>query len=187
MKLIVGLGNPGKEYSNSRHNAGFMFLETLKDKFLYQKDIYATEWRIEDTFKGEISFVKRGSTIVAVLLKPLTFMNNSGDAVSKIIKKMEIGNISEDMILVHDDLDIALGEFKIQSGKSPNGHNGVKSVEDRVGTNNFKRVRIGIDNRNEKNIKGEDYVLMKFAKEEKIILEESIQKAVQSILLDIIW
>jgi len=187
MKLIVGLGNPGKEYSSSRHNAGFMFLEALKDKFLYQKDIYATEWRIEDTFKGEISFVKRGSTIVAVLMKPLTFMNNSGDAVSKIIKKMEIENISENMILVHDDLDIALGEFKIQVGKSPNGHNGVKSVEDRLGTNNFKRVRIGVDNRGEKNIKGEDYVLMKFDKEERIILDEAIQKAIQSILLDIIW
>ncbi len=187
MKLIVGLGNPGKEYSSSRHNAGFMFLEALKDKFLYQKDIYATEWRVEDTFKAEISFVKRGSTIVAVLLKPLTFMNKSGDAVSKIIKKMEIEDISEDMILVHDDLDITLGEFKIQVGKSPNGHNGVKSVEDRLGTNNFKRVRIGVDNRKDKNIKGEDYVLMKFDKEEKIALDESIQQAVQSILIDIIW
>ena len=187
MKLIVGLGNPGKEYANSRHNAGFMFLEALKDKFLYQKDIYATEWREEDTFQSEISFVKRGSTIVAVLVKPKTFMNNSGEAVSKIVKKLEIENISENMVLVHDDLDIALGEFKIQIGKSPNGHNGVKSVEDRLGTNNFKRVRIGVENRQEKSIKGEDYVLMKFTKEEKIILDETIQQAIQGILVDIIW
>jgi len=187
MKLIVGLGNPGKEYSSSRHNAGFMFLEALKDKFLYQKDIYATEWRVEDTFQSEISFVKRSSTIVAVLVKPMTYMNNSGEAVSKIAKKLDIGNISDDMILIHDDLDISLGEFKIQIGKSPNGHNGVKSVEDRLGTNNFKRVRIGIENRQEKNIKGEDYVLMKFSKEEKIILDEAIDKAIQGILLDIIW
>jgi len=187
MKLIVGLGNPGKEYANSRHNAGFMFLEALKDKFLYQKDIYATEWRMEDTFKSEISFVKRGSTIVAVLVKPMTYMNNSGEAVSKIAKKLEIGNIAEDMILVHDDLDISLGEFKIQIGKSPSGHNGVKNVEDRLGTNNFKRIRIGVENRWEKNIKGEDYVLMKFSEEEKIILDEAIEKAIQGILLDIIW
>ncbi len=187
MKLIVGLGNPGKEYSSSRHNAGFMFLDALKDKFLYQKDIYATEWRIEDTFKSEISFVKRGSTIIAVLVKPMTYMNNSGEAVSKIAKKLEIENISDDMILIHDDLDISLGEFKIQIGKSPNGHNGVKSVEDRLGTNNFKRVRIGVENRQDKNIKGEDYVLMKFDKEERVILDEAIDKAIQGILLDIIW
>lgn len=187
MKLIVGLGNPGKEYLNTRHNVGFLFLDALKDKFLYQKDIYATEWRKEDMFQSEISFIKRNSTIVSVLVKPLSFMNNSGDSVKKIIKKLEIDNINENIILIHDDLDIMLGEFKIQIGKSPNGHNGVKSIEDRIGIIDFKRIRIGIENRNGRNITGEEYVLTKFSKEERVILDETVQKAIQEILLDIIW
>lgn len=186
MNIIVGLGNPGKQYINTKHNAGFIFLDALREKFLYQKGIYVTDWRLEDTFQSEISFLKEGTKIVAVFVKPQTFMNNSGDAVAKIVKKLEIEELNENMILVHDDLDIPLGEYKIQRGKAPSGHNGVNSVEDRLGTNNFKRVRIGIENRENKNIPGEDYVLTKFSKEEKIIVEETIQKAIQGILFDII-
>ena len=115
MKLITGLGNPGKEYENTRHNAGFMFVDTLREKFLYQNTLIATEWRVENTFQSEIAFIKSGSKIVAILQKPQTFMNNSGIAVEKIMKKFEIS--MEEFTLVHDELDIKLGEFKIQSGK----------------------------------------------------------------------
>jgi len=185
MKLIVGLGNPGKEYDNTRHNAGFLFLDALREKFLYQNTLYPTEWRTEDTFLSDIAFIKNGSKIVAILQKPYTFMNLSGEAVSKIIKKFDI-DPSNDLILIHDDLDIQLGEFKIQKGKSPLGHNGVASVEEHLGIKDFKRVRIGIENREDKNISGTDYVLMKFSKEEKILLDEAIEDAVKGILFDII-
>lgn len=185
MKLIVGLGNPGKEYINTRHNAGFAFIDALREKFLYQNTLFPTDWRKEDTFMSEIAFIKNGSKIVAILQKPLTYMNNSGDAVQKIIKKFDI-EPSQDLILIHDDLDIKLGEFKIQTGKSPIGHNGINDIEDKLGTKNFKRVRLGIENRKDKNISGTDYVLMKFSKDEQVVLEETIEDAIQGILSDII-
>lgn len=184
MKLITGLGNPGKEYENTRHNAGFMFVDALREKFLYQNTLIATEWRMENTFQSEIAFIKSGSKIVAILQKPQTFMNNSGIAVEKIMKKFEIS--MEEFTLVHDELDIKLGEFKIQSGKSPLGHNGVLSVESALGSKNFRRVRLGVENRENKNIPGMDYVLGKFNKEEKESFDEEIESAIQGILSDII-
>jgi len=185
MKLIVGLGNPGKEYVNTPHNAGFVFLDALREKFMYQDTLYPTDWKTEDTFLSDIAFIKDGSKIVAILQKPSTFMNLSGEAVEKIIRKFDI-EPSNDLILVHDDLDIQLGEFKIQKGKSPIGHNGVISVEEHLGIKDFKRVRIGIENRSNKNIPGLDYVLMKYSKEEQTTLEETVQEAIKGILSDII-
>lgn len=184
MKLVIGLGNPTKEYANTRHNAGFIFLDAFREKFLFQKDIYVTEWREEDTFQSEIAFIKRGSTIIAILQKPLTYMNNAGEAVKKVTKKFDIEK--EEIVLVHDDLDIKLGEFKIQVGKSPLGHNGIKSVEDKLGFIEFKRVRIGVENRENRNISGLDYVLMKFSKEERPILEEVIEDASKVLLSEIL-
>lgn len=186
MKLIAGLGNPEKIYSNTRHNVGFVFLDRLREKFLFQGDIYATEWCKEDTFRSELSFVKQGSRIIAVLQKPLTYMNRSGEAVAKVVKKFEIENLENNLVLVHDDLDLPLGKFKIQILKSPQGHNGVKDVEDRLSTTSFKRVRIGIENRGEKNIPGEDYVLMNFSKDEKEMLDEVVEDAVKSVLAEIL-
>lgn len=184
MKLITGLGNPGKEYENTRHNAGFMFVDALREKFLYQNTLVATEWRTETTFQSEISFIKKGSQIVAILQKPQTFMNNSGIAIEKIMKKFDIS--TGEFTLVHDDLDVKLGDFKIQLGKSPLGHNGVLSVESALKTKEFRRVRLGVENREEKNIPGMDYVLGKLNKEERETFDEEIDSAVQSILSDII-
>jgi len=184
MKLVIGLGNPGKTYEDTRHNAGFIFLDALREKFLYQNTIFATDWRQEDTFQSEIAFVKNGSKILAILQKPQTFMNNSGIAVEKIIKKFDID--IEDITLVHDDLDIKLGEFKIQHGKSPVGHNGVTSVESALKTKEFKRVRLGVENRENTNIPGMDYVLKKFTKKEREIFDETVESAIQGILSDII-
>ncbi len=185
MKLITGLGNPGKEYTNTRHNAGFDFVNVLREKFLYQNTLYPTEWRKEESFQSEIAFIKNGSKIIAILQKPLTFMNNSGDAVKKIVGKFDIEPVS-DFILVHDDLDIPLGDFKIQLGKAPFCHNGVNNVEERLGTKGFRRIRLGIDGREDKTISGMDYVLMRFSKEERATLDEVVAQAIQGILSDII-
>jgi len=186
MKLITGLGNPGDKYLETRHNVGFLFLDALREKFLYRKEISTTEWKKEDMFSSEISFLKEGARIVAMLQKPLTFMNKSGEAVSKVVKKYEVDDLRENFILVHDDLDIPLGKFKIQCGKSPLGHNGVKSVEDRLGITDFKRVRIGVEARENKNIPGEDYVLGKFTEAERDIIDEVIEDAIKGVLADIL-
>jgi len=186
MKLITGLGNPGEKYSNTRHNVGFLFLDSLREIFLYQKDISATEWNKEKIFSSELAFLKEGSRIVATMQKPSTYMNRSGEAVAKLIRKYEIVDLADNFILVHDDLDIPLGKFKIQRGKSPLGHNGVNSVEERIGIVDFKRVRIGVEARENRNIPGEDYVLTRFSKEEKEIIDEVIQEAIKGVLADIL-
>jgi PTH1 family peptidyl-tRNA hydrolase len=186
MKLITGLGNPGEKYSNTRHNVGFLFLDALREMFLYQKDISATDWKKEKIFSSELAFLKEGSRVIATMQKPSTYMNRSGEAVAKLIKKYEIVDLADNFILVHDDLDIPLGKFKIQRGKSPLGHNGVKSVEDRVGLVDFKRVRIGVEARENRNIPGEDYVLTKFSKDEREIIDEVIQEAIKGVLADIL-
>lgn len=186
MKLITGLGNPGEKYSNTRHNVGFLFVDRLREEFLYEKGLNVTEWRMEDTFQSEIAFLKKGSTILAIFQKPQTYMNKSGEAVAKIMKKFEM-EYKEDFILAHDDLDLLLGSFKIQEGKAPKGHNGVSDVEKKLGDVDFRRVRIGIENREIKNIPGEDYVLMKFSDEETVILDEVISDSVKSILSEILF
>jgi peptidyl-tRNA hydrolase, PTH1 family len=186
MKLITGLGNPEEKYFKTRHNVGFLFLEALREKFLYQKGISATEWKKEDMFNSEICFLKEGTKVLAMLQKPLTYMNRSGEAVAKIVKKYEIGDIPDNFILIHDDLDIPLGRFKIQIGKAPLGHNGVKSVEDRLGVTEFRRLRIGVEARDNKNIPGEDYVLTKFSDDEREIVDEVIQDAIKGILVEIL-
>lgn len=186
MKLITGLGNPGDRYTNTRHNAGFLLLDILREKFLYQKGIEVTEWEEESMFKSEFSFIKEGSRIIAILQKPQTYMNRSGEAVAKVVNKFDIENLEQNLILIHDDLDIPLGKYKIQQGKSPLGHNGVKDVEDRLGFCDFKRVRIGVENREGKNISGEDFVLMKMLPEEKLLLAETVEEAIGGILSDIL-
>lgn len=186
MKLITGLGNPGEKYLKTRHNVGFLFLEALREKFLYQKGISTTEWKKEDMFNSEICFLKEGTKVLAMLQKPLTYMNRSGEAVAKVVKKYEIEDIFDDFILIHDDLDIPLGRFKIQIGKSPLGHNGVKNVEERLGITEFRRVRIGVEARENSNIPGEDYVLTKFTKDEREVVDEVIQNAIHGVLADIL-
>ena len=113
-------------------------------------------------------------------------MNNSGQAVSKVIKKYDIEKLEENFILIHDDLDIPFGKYKIQKSKSPKGHNGVADVESLLQTTKFQRVRVGIESRIEKNIPGEDFVLMNFTKDEQIVLDEVIDDVVNTILPEIL-
>lgn len=185
MKLIIGLGNPGTKYKKTRHNTGFLLVEELREKFLFQKEYTVTEWEEEKTFMSELAFLKKGSKIVAILQKPLTFMNNSGLAVAKIVKKYDI-DVEKDLILVHDDLDIQIGKYKMQFGRAPLGHNGVKDVEDRLKTKDFARVRIGIESRVDNCIPGEDFVLMKFTEDEQMVINEIIDDSVNALLPEIL-
>jgi len=158
MKIIVGLGNPEEKYAKNRHNVGFMVLDKL----------LAVRWES----KFEALTCKVGDTL---LVKPQTFMNRSGDSVSEIVNFYKVS--TDELIVVHDDLDIRLGEFKIQKGIGPKVHNGLTSVEERLGKKDFWRVRVGVDNRTVK-IAGEDYVLSDFSSDEETIINKIIKEII---------
>lgn len=136
MKLIVGLGNPGKEYENTRHNLGYLFI----DYYLNKKGI-KLEWK--EKFNGiYLDTVIGGEKII--FMKPLTYMNLSGEAVRKYLDYFKI-DVS-DLLVVVDDLDLGVGNYKIKNNGSSGGHNGLKNIELNIGTQNYKRFRIGISN-----------------------------------------
>ena len=136
MKLIVGLGNPGKEYEYTRHNLGYLFI----DYYLNKKGI-KLEWK--EKFNGiYLDTVIGGEKII--FMKPLTYMNLSGEAVRKYLDYFKI-DVS-DLLVVVDDLDLGVGNYKIKNNGSSGGHNGLKNIELNIGTQNYKRFRIGISN-----------------------------------------
>ena len=168
MKLIVGLGNPGKEYTSTRHNVGFMVMDTLADY-----------WHVSintKKFKGEYVKLKyQGEDII--LLKPMTYMNNSGEAVSQVMNFFKID--VDDLLVIYDDMDMPTGKLRLRQSGSAGGHNGVKSIIAHVGTQNFKRIRVGIDKHPQ--IPVVDYVLGRFTKEQQPLIEDGIQKATQAV------
>lgn len=182
MKLIIGLGNPGKKYDNTRHNVGFMVLDKLKTtifnlKFEIYKQTQDPEFKNSKKLQAEI--VKIGDLILA---KPTTFMNLSGVAVRNLISQYRNILISKNLYVVHDDLDIKLGDYKIEFAHGPLLHNGIASIETELATKDFWRVRIGVDNRSPENrIQGEEYVLQEFTEEEKDILNQTIEKTTKEL------
>lgn len=173
MFVITGLGNPGENYQNNRHNAGFMFVD-----YLYKNSEVVKLWKYDKYSQSEISQVTFPLTddrrLTTDLIKPQTYMNKSGDAVKKFIsnQKSEISNL----FVIHDDLDLTLTNFKIQKGIGPKVHNGISSIEDVLGSKDFWRVRIGVDNREDKKISGESYVLQNFTSEKKKLLQDTFPK-----------
>jgi PTH1 family peptidyl-tRNA hydrolase len=164
--LIAGLGNTGKKYEKTRHNAGFMFVDYFWEK--YQEEFCFDAWRQCKRLKSEISYGKLGKHRL-ILLKPQTFMNLSGEALAAAKKYYKVK--LEDLIVAHDDIDLPLGKYKVSVDSSSAGHNGAQNIIDAIGTKNFTRLRIGIENRTDKNkTPTEKYVLGKFtAAEMKII------------------
>ena len=176
MKLVVGLGNIGSKYIATRHNVGFRVVDALASKF----SIF--NFQFSKKFQSEIS---EGDNLI--LVKPTTLMNLSGVAVAKLVNfyKIEPGFL----YVIHDDLDITLGEYKIQLGKGPKVHNGVTSVEKHLGTAEFWRVRVGVDGRTAQQraeIAGMDYVLGKFSGEEKKVIDEVVDKVVEELAVRLV-
>jgi len=148
MKLIIGLGNLGEKYKNNRHNVGHIAVDVLLKKNLPKH------------------FVVKKSDVM---------MNDSGSFVKKLVEQYRL-NLS-DLWVIHDDLDIPLGSFKIQKGKGPKLHNGILSIERQLGSDEFWRVRIGVDNRSpEDRTPGEQYVLQDFGQKESEILDKVIEE-----------
>jgi PTH1 family peptidyl-tRNA hydrolase len=156
MKLLVGLGNPGVKYKNNRHNVGFM----LVDYLAANKD-----WKQSNSTDLLYLWISLNNEKIE-LVKPQSYMNKSGQVIKSITKKHPELKLN-DLVVVHDDLDIPLGKFKIQQGEGPQLHNGINSIERALGTNNFWRIRVGVDNRSPDNrIDGETYVLQDFLQNE---------------------
>ncbi len=176
MQLIIGLGNPGEKYKNTRHNVGFMILDKLQkstDSFNF------SNWQHNTKFKAELSEYSSDS-IKIILAKPTTFMNESGVSVKAIADYYRIPK--NKIVIVHDDKDINLGEIKIQSGRGHAGHNGVKSIFSHLGEEDIVRVRIGIKSANENKMSDiSNFVLGRFGIFEKFTLGKVINEAVTAI------
>lgn len=168
MKLVVGLGNPTEEYNNTRHNVGFMFL-----------DKYYSQFKLSKKFKAMDKTISIDNEKV-ILVKPETFMNNSGESI--ILYKNYYKLNDDDILVIHDDMDISLGDYKISYGKGDAGHNGIKSIINHLGSKNFYRVRIGIS-KYDNDMK--DYVLSKFSSSDIEKIEDVFTK-LDSLIIDFI-
>ena len=169
MFLIVGLGNPGKEYEFTRHNIGFEiidnFSDSLEKKSQYQK------------FNSSVTESSHNKEKL-ILLKPQTFMNNSGAAVASCYKFYNEQVCF--MMVIHDDIDIEFGEIRLKAGGSTGGHKGLESIANRLGSYDFDRLRFGVG-RPPGRMEASDYVLMKFKKSQKDEIEIGIQRSVDAI------
>ncbi len=170
MKLVVGLGNPGKEYTLTKHNVGFLVVDELGKRVGI--DIQKSKFQ---SLYGE-GFLE-GNKIL--LLKPQTYMNRSGGAVSSASDFYKIP--PENIIVIHDEMDISLGRIMIKPGGGSAGNNGIKSIISSLGSKDFIRVRIGIGKPNAKS-DGANHVLSNFNKSESAMVEESIQTAADAVL-----
>ena len=169
MKLIVGLGNPGKEYENTRHNIGFIFL----DYFANKNNIKIEKEKFNGLYAQTIINDEK-----VILLKPLSYMNLSGEVVKKYVDFFKID--LNDIIIINDDLDMVFGKIRLRPDGSSGGHNGLKNIALNLGTEKFKRIKYGISN--DKSIDTKDYVLGKFSKDEMKIIEDS-----KDIISDILY
>lgn len=172
MKLIVGLGNVGKEYENTRHNVGFKALDQFLNKYNLTLD--------KSKYDGYFTKTTINNEQV-ILLKPAKYMNLSGEVIRKYVDffKVELNNV----LIISDDLDQEVGKFKLKAKGSSGGHNGLKDIERHLGTDKYKRLKIGISNN--KLLDTKDYVLGKITKEEEKLLEK-VYELVPSIIEDFI-
>lgn len=174
MKIIVGLGNPGEKYSKNRHNIGFMFLDFLLKEYVSRYTVHDTRFIYDKYLLSDIITLHdtRYTTNEIILVKPHTFMNRSGDAVAACVTRYTLHDLRNELVVVHDDLDIPFGKFKIQL-QGPKAHNGLTDIQNKLQTMDFLRIRIGVDNRQPENrMNGEEYVLQNFTNEEFLQLPE---------------
>jgi PTH1 family peptidyl-tRNA hydrolase len=154
MKLIIGLGNPGKKFAKTRHNVGHLFVDFANNQ-------------------------KEGKSLLAKFLKTTTFVNDSGREARELIEKHQ--TTTTDLLIIHDDMDLPLGDFKLQFGRSAAGHKGVQNVIDILGTADFWRLRFGIG-APPPGVSGEDFVLGELAREEFALLQKTFPEAFPRVL-----
>ncbi|MEM9067963.1 MAG: aminoacyl-tRNA hydrolase [Myxococcota bacterium] len=168
MFLVAGLGNPGPKYAGNRHNIGFMVIERLADRW--------SAGSFRDKFKGRFSKTRFGGDDV-VLLEPLTFMNLSGESLQKAMTFFKVS--LDEVVVVHDELDLGYGTSRIKVGGGTAGHNGLKSIVQQCGGNGFVRVRVGIGRPRSGATSG--YVLSDFNSDERATLEDVVDSAAEMV------
>lgn len=168
MWVIAGLGNPGIRYAKTRHNTGFLVIEEIARraglKFKTEGDLRISRGVIEGTD--------------LVLIEPLTFMNLSGIAIKRILRQFNIS--SDNLIIIHDDVDMETGKLRIRKRGSSGGHRGIESIISSIGSREFIRVKVGIGK--EKGVPVEEYVLGKFKKEEMPLILDAVNRAADAVL-----
>ncbi|MBP2651073.1 MAG: pth [Firmicutes bacterium] len=168
MKIIVGLGNPGIQYSNTRHNVGFMTVDRL-----------AAHWQIaswKDKFDALVAEYRGADTVL--LIKPQTYMNLSGLAVKSIVNWYKLS--AEDITVIYDDLDLPVGKLRLRAKGGAGGHRGIASLLAELGQDNFSRVRVGIG-RPPEYMETADYVLGRFSSEETPLIEQAIKRGTEAV------
>ena len=172
MKVIAGLGNPGAEYANTPHSIGFEVVDALALAM-------GATWKSSSSFNGELATGLLGGVKV-MLVKPTTFMNLSGNCVAPVLKYHN-AKVAEDLLVVSDDIDLPVGKMRIRKGGSAGGHNGLKSVIERTGSQDFLRLRVGVgrDARNRANVVG--HVLGKFSPDDRKVMDEVVAEAVKAV------
>ena len=172
MKLIIGLGNPGKEYTKTRHNVGFMVIDALAKNL-------GADFKLNKKFQAEVAVIKNGKEEI-VLAKPQTFMNLSGISTRAILDFYKIK--PENITVIHDDKDILFGQVKYQTDRSAAGHNGIKSIIEHLNTQNFSRVRVGVALEDkEKMGDTANFVLKNFSKTEMESLDEIVKEICENL------
>lgn len=169
MKLIVGLGNPGKKYENTRHNTGFAVIDRILAKLNVELD--------KNKFNADYTMINRNGEKIYIL-KPLTYMNLSGEAVAPFMKYFGIE--PEDLVVVHDDLDLPVGKIRLRQSGSCGGQNGMRNIIDLLGDSNIKRIRVGIGK--DPLIPVVDYVLGKTKKEDLEVYNQALDKASDALI-----
>ncbi|SNR82435.1 aminoacyl-tRNA hydrolase [Desulfurobacterium atlanticum] len=165
VKLVVGLGNPGKEYAKTRHNVGWMVLDKVANQF--------EEPFSKEKFKGVIAEIQSPHGKV-ILLKPLTYMNRSGESVAEAVKFYKLN--PEEILVISDDLDMPVGKVRMRKEGKHGGHRGLMSIEEKLGSSRFPRIKIGIGRPERKEMVA-NYVLQPFSKEQLPIIEMAIDEA----------
>ena len=168
MKLVVGLGNPGAKYKGTRHNVGFMTMDEVayQEKFDFDKAL----------FDAVFAQVQIGCEKV-IFMKPLTFMNLSGEAIRPLMNYFKIG--IEDLLVVYDDMDLPVGKIRLRQKGSAGGHNGIKNIIQHLGTQVFPRIRVGVGEKPE-GWDLADYVLSGFSKEDEALVKDAWGRAVEA-------
>ncbi len=169
MKLIVGLGNPGKKFENTRHNTGFAVIDKTLAKLNVELD--------KNKFNADYTMINRNGEKIYIL-KPLTYMNLSGEAVAPFMKYFGIE--PEDLVVVHDDLDLPVGKIRLRQSGSCGGQNGMRNIIDLLGDSNIKRIRVGIGK--DPLIPVVDYVLGKTKKEDLEVYNQALDKASDALI-----
>ena len=169
MKLIVGLGNPGKEYEKTRHNAGFLVVDKLAEKLHIELD--------KNKCKANYGIYRYNDEKI-IIAKPQTYMNLSGESVVSLMKFYDID--IKDVIVIHDDLDLPLGKLRLRYQGSCGGQNGMRNIINLTGTSQINRIRIGISD--DRSMDAKNYVLAKFTKEEFEVFSKAIDLASEAIV-----